>query len=56
VSLATQSVLGRLPVDVSQAGVVGLMVSRFWESAEWCSRLETSGLRVCDLVLGPADG
>jgi hypothetical protein len=22
----------------------------------WCSRLETSGSKVCNLVLGPADG
>jgi hypothetical protein len=29
VSLAAQSILGRLPIDVSQTGVVGEMVSRF---------------------------
>jgi hypothetical protein len=45
-----------LPVDASQAGVVGEMVARFQEQAEWCSRLEAFGLRVCDLVLGLADG
>jgi hypothetical protein len=56
VSLAAQSILGHLPVDVSQAGVVGEMVVRFWERAEWCSRLETSGVKVCDLVLGLVDG
>jgi hypothetical protein len=32
------------------------MVARFREQAEWCSLLETSGLKVCDLVLGPTDG
>jgi hypothetical protein len=31
VSLATQSILGQLPIDTSQAGVVGKMVSRFEE-------------------------
>jgi hypothetical protein len=31
VSLPTQSILGRLPVDVSQASVVGEMVIQFWE-------------------------
>jgi hypothetical protein len=35
---------------------VGEMVARFWERAEWCSHLETSSSKVCDLVLGPTDG
>jgi hypothetical protein len=52
VSLAAQSILGRLPVDVSQEGVVGEMVVGFQERAEWCSSLETSASRVCNLVLG----
>jgi hypothetical protein len=56
VSLVAQSIHGCLPVDASQAGVVGEIVIRFWERAEWCSRLKTSGLKVCDLVLGSADG
>jgi hypothetical protein len=56
VSLAAQSILGRLPVDVSQVGVVREMVVQFWERAKWCSRLEPSGSEVCDLVLGPVDG
>jgi hypothetical protein len=56
VSLAAQSILGRLPIDVSKAGVVGEMVARFEERAEWCLCLETSGLRVCDFILGPTDG
>jgi hypothetical protein len=56
VPLATQSILGCLPVDASQAGVVGELVARFWERAEWCSRLKTSGLKVYDLVLRPVDG
>jgi hypothetical protein len=30
-SLAAQFILGRLPVDISQAGVVGEMVARFQE-------------------------
>jgi hypothetical protein len=56
VSLATQSILGCLPIDVSEVGVVGDMVARFQERAEWCSCLETSSSRVCDLFLMPADG
>jgi hypothetical protein len=56
VSLAAQSILGHLPIDASQAGVVGEMVARFQERAEWCSRLEASGSRVFDLVLGSVDG
>jgi hypothetical protein len=55
VSLATQSVLGRLLIDVSQVDVVGEMVARFQDRAEWCSRLETSGSRVYNLFLGPED-
>jgi hypothetical protein len=55
VSLATQSILGRSPIDISQAGVVGEMVAKFHERAGWCSHLETSGSRVYDLVLGPTD-
>jgi hypothetical protein len=55
VSLAAQSIMGCSPVDVSQAGVVEEMVVGFQERAEWCSRLELSSLRVCDLVLGPVD-
>jgi hypothetical protein len=46
VSLSAQSILGRLPVDASQAGVVGEMVARFQEQAKWCSCLEASGSRV----------
>jgi hypothetical protein len=30
--------------------------ARFQERAEWCSCPETFGSRVCDLVLGPANG
>jgi hypothetical protein len=56
VSLAALYILGCLPVDVSQAGVVGEMVARFWERAEWCSCLKISGSEVCNLVLGPVDG
>jgi hypothetical protein len=56
VSLATQSILGCLPIDISQAGVVREMVARFQEGAECCSCLETSGSRVYDLVLGPTNG
>jgi hypothetical protein len=56
VSLAVESILWRLPIDVSQVGVVGEMVARFQKSVEWCSHLEASCSRVCDLILGLADG
>jgi hypothetical protein len=51
VSLAAQSILGHLPIDISQAGIVGVMVVRFQEQADWCSCLEVSGSKVCGLVL-----
>jgi hypothetical protein len=35
VSLATQSILGWLPIIAPQAGVVGEMVVRFEERGEW---------------------
>jgi hypothetical protein len=56
VSLATQSILGWLPVVAPQAGVVGEMVVRFEERGEWFSCLETFGSRVRDLILGLVDG
>jgi hypothetical protein len=33
VSLASESIHGRLPIDVSQVCVVGEIVIRFWEQA-----------------------
>jgi hypothetical protein len=54
VSLAAQSILGRLPIDVSQASVAGDIVVQFWERADWCSCLEAASLEVYVLVLGPA--
>jgi hypothetical protein len=56
VSLAAQSILGCLPIDTFQVGVVGEMVARFQERAEWCSHLEASDSSVGDLFLWPADG
>jgi hypothetical protein len=47
---------GNWHIDTSQAGVVGEMVARFQERAEWCSHLVASGLRVCNLVLGSVYG
>jgi hypothetical protein len=35
---------------------VGEMLSQFWERLEWCPHLETSGSKVYDIILGPADG
>jgi hypothetical protein len=54
VSLATQSIIGHLPVDVPQVSFVGEIVARFQEYADRCSRLEDTSLGVYDLVLGPA--
>jgi hypothetical protein len=54
VSLAAQFVVGHLPIEAFQAEIVGEMVAKLREQAEQCSRLETFGLRVCDLVLGIA--
>jgi hypothetical protein len=34
VSLAAQSILGQLPIDVSQAGVVGEIDVLFWEQTD----------------------
>jgi hypothetical protein len=56
VSLAAQPILSRLPVDASQVGIVGEIFARLEERGEWCSRLETSGSMVCDIILGPVDG
>jgi hypothetical protein len=53
VSLATQSVLGHLPVDTPQAGIVGEIVVQFQERADQCSCLEAIGQEICDNVLGP---
>jgi hypothetical protein len=55
-SLAAQSILGHLPLDTSQAGVIGEMVIQFQERAEWCSPLDAASLEVSDLVLRPVDG
>jgi hypothetical protein len=38
-------------MDASQVDVVGEMVARFEERLEWCSHLETSGLRFATLFL-----
>jgi hypothetical protein len=56
VSLVAQSILVRLPVDASQAGVVGEMVARFEERGEWFSCLKTSSSRICNLILGLPNG
>jgi hypothetical protein len=45
-------VLGRLPVEVLYADVIGEMVVKFWEQAKWCLGLKAFGLRICGLILG----
>jgi hypothetical protein len=54
VSFTAQSIIDHLPIDAPQAGVVGEIVARFWEYADWCSHLEAAGFGVCDLVPRPA--
>jgi hypothetical protein len=53
-SLATQTIIDHLPVDIPLAGVVGEIVAQFQEYADRCSCLKATGLGVCNLVLGPA--
>jgi hypothetical protein len=53
VSLAAQSIIDHLHVDVPTTGVVGEIVARFQVYADQFSRLEAVGLGVCNLVLGP---
>jgi hypothetical protein len=55
VSSAARSMLGCLLIKNFQVDVVGEMVAKFQEQEERCSHLETSGLRVYDLILGLAD-
>jgi hypothetical protein len=52
VSLAAQSIIGHLPIDVPPAVVVGEIVAFLREYADWCLHLEATSLGVCDLVLG----
>jgi hypothetical protein len=44
VSLAAQSIISHVTIDVSQACVVGEIVARFQEYAHWCSHLKATGL------------
>jgi hypothetical protein len=55
VSLAAQSLMGRLAIEVFQEDVVGEMAAKFWKKAERCSCLETSSSRVYDLILWPVN-
>jgi hypothetical protein len=47
-------VLGRSPSNAFWVEVLEELVTEFKEQAEWCSHLEYSGLRVCDLILVPS--
>jgi hypothetical protein len=47
--------VGRLPTEAFQADIVGKILVMFWEQVERFLRLENSGLRVCNLILRPAD-
>jgi hypothetical protein len=53
VSLAAQSIIGHLLIDIPQVGVVGEIVALFQEYANRCSCLKATGVGVYDLVLGP---
>jgi hypothetical protein len=54
VPLAAQSILRRLPIDTPHSGVVGEIVVRFQERADWCSHLKAIDREIYDLVLRPA--
>jgi hypothetical protein len=52
VSFVVESVLGHSPDETFQVEVVGELVTEFYRLEELCSRLERSGVRICDLLLG----
>jgi hypothetical protein len=52
-SSATGFVLRRSPAETSRLDVIGDLVAKFWRLDELCSWLERSGVRICDLLLGP---
>jgi hypothetical protein len=53
VSSATWSVLERSPIEAFRVEVVDELLAEFWEQEVQCPHLKKSGMRVCDLILGP---
>jgi hypothetical protein len=45
-----------LAIEAFRVDVVDELVTKFQRQQEQCSRLEKSGARVCDLILGPPSG
>jgi hypothetical protein len=56
VSSTVEFVLGRSLDETFRVEVVDELVAKFWKLEEWCSRLERSGVRIYDLLLGPPSG
>jgi hypothetical protein len=48
--------LGRSPNEGFRVEVVDEMLIEFREQVEWCLRLETSDMRICDMILEPPSG
>jgi hypothetical protein len=55
VSSTAQSMLGHSPTEAFQVDVVGEMLTEFQEQAGQRLRLDNSGMRIYDLILGSAD-
>jgi hypothetical protein len=43
------------PTRGFQVDVMGEMLTEVWEQAQWCLRLDNSGMRVYYLILGLSD-
>jgi hypothetical protein len=56
VSSAAELVLGRSPDKTSRVEVMNELTANFRRLEELCSRLEGSGVRICDLLLGRPPG
>jgi hypothetical protein len=52
-SFTVEWVLGRSSTDAFYIDVVDELVAEFRKQEERCLRLKKSGIRVCDLILGP---
>jgi hypothetical protein len=52
VSSVVELLLGRSHNETTRVEVTNKLVAKFWRWEELCSRLEGSGVRICDLLLG----
>jgi hypothetical protein len=53
VSSATWSILERSLIEAFRVEVVDELLTEFWEQEVRRLHLKKSGMRVCDLILGP---